>query len=116
MSATSIREAIPELTRAIIAMVLAFAMVAASFVVPTGHAATDTASSVSLSASSDDGVDPEQGHAAAACHGCVVHAGAVLPASAFHVLQQVTVAELTAGDDISLPTPVRAPPVEPPRA
>lgn len=96
------------------ALALAIAMVAASLVAPVGHGPSD--GTVIVSMASDEGSSPETGQATAACHGCVAHAGALLPSIPFQVVASISDADLVAFDDASPPSAATAPPVEPPRA
>ena len=116
MATASIRKAIPGLTRAIMALALAIAMIAAFVVAPAGHVQSDEFGIVSVTSTTDDGSASETGHATAACHGCLGHAAGVLSSPAFVVAALVTDADLASGNDLSPPTPALVPPVEPPRA
>lgn len=115
MATASIRTMLPELTRAIMAMVLALAMVAA-FVVPAGHAQAGATGVVSIASPSDDGHGSEPGHVSAACHGCLAHAAGLLSSADCPTAPRVTGTNLVAANDMSPPMMVLFPPVEPPRA
>lgn len=116
MATASIRTMFPGLARAIMALALAVAMIAASVVAPSDHAHAGGFGFVAVSAVSDDGAAPESGHASKTCHGCIGHGATVLSSPAFAISARVTDADLAAGDDASPAMPARVPPVEPPRA
>lgn len=116
MATASIRKVLLGLTRAIMALALAAAMVASFVIGPTSHAQAEEFGIASNSSTTDDGSAPEAEHATATCHGCLGHAAGVLSSPDFVVALLATDADLVSGDDTAPPTPALVPPVEPPRA